>query len=343
MTEGGIKRRGVVTSLGHGLLRSETTAAIVFFALLAGLPVVVSGYTIYILPQYLLYGVLAMSLGLLWGFVGILSFGQAAFFALGAYAMGLSEAWGLGPNPAYVGLVASLVTGAALAAAIGYFLFSVDVRDVYFVLVTLALSIMVEQITVSQTQVTGGYNGMYVPRMSLLTGASGPLSLSKDAAIYYFVLPVVATVYSLLRWVLARPFGKVLVGIRENEDRLIALGFRTPLYKTAAFAVSGAVAGLAGALYGTHANFVSPSLGGVLFSTQVVVWVAIGGRESLLGALLGAVAVSALSTYLSALIPNYWQLALGIVFIAVIIAFKGGVAGAVMRVAERSAGRKEHG
>jgi urea transport system permease protein len=343
MTESRIKRRLVVKPLERGFLRSETTAAIVFFALLAVLPLVVSGYTIYILPQYLLYGVLAMSLGLLWGFVGILSFGQAAFFALGAYAMGLSETWGLGPDPAYVGLVTSLVIGAALAAAIGYFLFSVDVRDVYFVLVTLALSIMVEQITVSQSEVTGGYNGMYVPRMSLVPGTTGPLSLSTDAAIYYFILPVVAVVYSLLRWLLARPFGKVLVGIRENEDRLIALGFRTPLYKTAAFAVSGAVACLSGALYGTHANFVSPSLGGVLFSTEVVVWVAIGGRESLLGALLGAVGVSALSTYLSAVIPNYWQLALGIVFIAVIIAFKGGVAGAVMRVAERPAGRKEHG
>jgi urea transport system permease protein len=339
MTESRIKRRVTVKPLGRGSFRSESSVAVAFFALLAALPLVVSGYTIYILPQYLAYGLLAMSLGLLWGFVGILSFGQAAFFALGAYAMGLSETWGLGPDPAYVGLAASLVIGAALAAAIGYFLFSVDVRDVYFVLVTLALSIMVEQITVSQSEVTGGYNGMFVPRMSL----GGTLTLSTDVAIYYFILPIVGIIYSLLRWLLAQPSGKILVGIRENEDRLISLGFRTPLYKTAAFAVSGAVACLAGALYGTDANFVSPSLGGVLFSTEVVVWVAIGGRESLLGALLGAVAVSALSTYLSAIIPNYWQLALGIVFIAVIIAFKGGVAGALKRVTEGHAGRKQHG
>lgn len=312
-------------------LYSETTAAVVIFVLLAVLPILVSGYSIYILPQYLLYGMLAMSLGILWGFTGILSFGQAAFFALGAYAMGLAAKWGLGGNPAYTALVASLVIGAGLAAVVGYFLFSVGVRDVYFVLVTLALSIMVEQITVSQSQITGGYNGMFVPRLSLSLGVGHDIDLSTDAAIYYLVLPVVAAVYFLLRWLLDRPLGKVLVGIRENEDRVISLGFNTSLYKTAAFALSGAIACLAGALYGSHANFVSPSLAGVLFSTQVVVWVAIGGRESLLGALLGAVGVSALSNYLTAVIPEYWQLLLGIIFVVVIVSFKGGLAGAIGR------------
>lgn len=319
-------------------LRSETSIAAVVFVLLAVLPLLVSGYPIYILPQYLLYGMLAMSLGLLWGFAGILSFGQAAFFALGAYAMGLSATWGLGGNPAYPALLASLAIGAALAGLIGYFLFSAGVRDVYFVLVTLALSIMVEQVTVSQSGITGGYNGMFVPRMALGFGAGQEIDLSGDAAIYYVVLPVVAVVYILLRWLLGRPFGKILVGIRENEDRLISLGFNASLYKTAAFALSGAVACLAGALYGTDANFVSPSLGGVLFSTEVVVWVAIGGRESLLGSFLGAVAVSALANYLSAIIPDYWQLALGVVFVAVVVALRGGVAGMLERAFGSRAG-----
>jgi urea transport system permease protein len=306
-------------------------------------PAFVSGYPVYILPQYLLYGLLGMSLGILWGFTGILSFGQAAFFALGAYAMGLAAKWQIVGNPAYVALLASLCIGAGLAAVVGYFLFSAGVRDVYFVLVTLALSIMVEQVTVSQSQVTGGYNGMFVPRMSLSFGTGTPMDLSSDAAIYYVVLPVVAAVYFLLVWVLDRPFGKVLVGIRENEDRAISLGFNTYLYKTAAFALSGAVACLAGALYGTHANFVSPSLAGVLFSTQVVVWVAIGGRESLLGALLGAVVVAALSNYLTAITPEYWQLLVGILFVVVIVAFKGGIAGAIERALRRRASEREHG
>jgi urea transport system permease protein len=330
MSEERLRTWGVVKL--EGVWRqAETAFAAAIFLLLAAFPIFASGYAIYILPQYLLYGMLAMSLGILWGFVGILSFGQAAFFALGAYAMGLAAKWDIGGNPAYLAFIASIFIGAGLAAVVGYFLFSVGVRDVYFVVVTLALSIMVEQITVSQSQITGGYNGMFVPRMSLSFGTSQEIDLSSDEAIYYVVLPVVASVYCLLRWMLERPFGKVLVGIRENEDRVISLGFNSSLYKTAAFALSGAIACLAGALYGTHANFVSPSLAGVLFSTQVVVWVAIGGRESLLGALFGAVGVAALSNYLTAITPEYWQLVLGIVFVVVIVAFKGGLAGALGR------------
>jgi urea ABC transporter permease protein UrtC len=335
---GAIERKGSWA----GLRLNETTVAVAVFVLFAVLPALTSGYPIYILPQYLLYGMLAMSLGLLWGFTGILSFGQAAFFALGAYAMGLAAKWDFGSNPGYVALVASLGIGAGLAAIVGYFLFSAGVRDVYFVVVTLAISIMVEQITVSQSQVTGGYNGMFVPRMSLSFAYHSEIDLTSDTAIYYVVLPVVAGVYFWLRWLLCRPFGRVIVGIRENEDRATSLGFNTSLYKTAAFALSGAIACLAGALYGTHANFVSPSLAGVLFSTQVVVWVAIGGRESLLGALLGAVGVAALSNYLTAITPEYWQLVIGIIFVLVIVAFKGGVAGALDRVFRAKARSSAH-
>ncbi len=307
MIEERLRTSADVKLVGGVWRQSETGFAAAIFLLLAALPIFVSGYAIYILPQYLLYGMLAMSLGILWGFVGILSFGQAAFFALGAYAMGLAAKWDIGGNPAYLAFIASIFIGAGLAA------------------------------------VTGGYNGMFVPRMSLSFGTSREIDLSNDEAIYYVVLPVVASVYCLLRWMLERPFGKVLVGIRENEDRVISLGFNSSLYKTAAFALSGAIACLAGAFYGTHANFVSPSLAGVLFSTQVVVWVAIGGRESLLGALLGAVGVAALSNYLTAITPEYWQLVLGIIFVVVIVAFKGGLAGALGRAFRPKAGRRDHG
>jgi urea transport system permease protein len=327
-------RRGILT---------EPAAAALVFAVFAVLPILVTGYSIYILPQYMLYGILAMSLGLLWGVAGILSFGQAAFFAIGAYAMGLAMKWGIGGNPAYVALLASIVLGGALAGLVGYFLFSAGSRAVYFVLVTLALSIIVEQITISQSDITGGYNGMFIPRMSLTLGGSVALELSDDAGIYYVVLVITAVVYACLRALLHAPFGKVLVAIREDEDRAIALGFKTALYKTAAFAVSGAVACLSGALYGTHANFVSPSLAGVLFSTQVVVWVAIGGRQSLLGALLGAVAVAALSNYLTAITPEYWQLVLGAIFVVVIVAFKGGVAGAIDELLNNLRRKTGHG
>jgi urea transport system permease protein len=317
----------------RGLLDGESVAAVAVFLALAALPAVISGYPIYILPQYMLFGMLALSLSLLWGHVGIVSFGQAAFFALGAYAMGLAmQQTALPVNGAYLGLLSSVALGGALAGIIGYFLFSAGVRGAYFVIVTLALSIIVEQLAVSQSQITGGWNGMFIDRMSLTFGPLGEISLFDDAPIYYLVLAVLAAAFALLKSLSRSPFGKLLVGVRENEDRLQALGVRTPLYKTAAFALSGAIACLAGALYGTHANFVAPSLAGVLFSTEVVVWVAIGGRDSLLGALLGGILVASLSNYLSAIMPGYWQLALGILFVLVILFLKGGVAGAIVRL-----------
>jgi urea ABC transporter permease protein UrtC len=324
---------------GRRLLDGESVAAVVVFLALAALPAVISGYPIYILPQYMLFGMLALSLALLWGQVGIVSFGQAAFFALGAYAMGLAMGQTAVPvNGAYLGLLGSVVLGGALAGIIGYFLFSAGVRGAYFVIVTLALSIIVEQLAVSQSQITGGWNGMFIDRMSLTFGPLGEISLFDDAPIYYLVLAVVAAAFALLKGLSRAAFGKLLVGVRENEDRLLALGVRTPLYKTGAFALSGAIACLAGALYGTHANFVAPSLAGVLFSTEVVVWVAIGGRDSLLGALLGGILVASLSNYLSAIMPGTWQLALGILFVLVILFLKGGVAGAIAR--GLSAGRR---
>ena len=211
-------------------------------------------------------------------------------------------------------------------------------RGSYFVIVTLALSIITEQIAVSQSQLTGGWNGMFIDRMSLTFGPLGEVSLFPDAPIYYVVLVVVAATFALLKGLSHSPFGKILIGIRENEDRMVALGVRTPLYKTSAFALSGAIACLAGALYGTHANFVAPSLAGVLFSTEVVVWVAIGGRNSLLGALLGGILVASLSNYLSAVIPRYWQLALGILFVLVIVYLRGGIAGAIGNLTARRRG-----
>ena len=324
-------QRAATLRTARRLGASESGLAVVVLVAFAVLPIFVSGYSIYILPQYMLYGLMAMSLALLWGFGGILSIGQAGFFAIGGYAIGICFKYVEFMNPAYMGLIVAPAVGALLAGVLGYFLFRAGVRATYFVLVTLAVSIIVEQVAVSQSQWTGGWNGMYIPRMSLTFGSGTEISLFDDAPMFYFILCIVAIIYILLRWLVASKFGKVLVGIRENEDRVTSLGFDTSLYKTATFVISGALAAFAGALYGSHAGFVSPSLGGVLFSTSVVVWVAIGGRASLLGSLLAAIVVASLSNYLSALAPKYWQLFVGLIFVAVIIYFRGGVAGALSR------------
>lgn len=335
MSDAAVKQDNVLARPASAFWSGETPLALVAFLALALLPLFASGYVVYILPQYLLFGLLALSLGLLWGFAGIVSFGQAAFFAFGGYAIGLVLQAGLGPEGAWLAIAVAPLVGGLLAAISGYFLFSAGVRATYFVLITLALSIIAEQVAVSQSQITGGWNGMFVDRLSLGFGPLGEVALYQDVAAYYFVLPVVAAVYFAARALTVARFGKILVGIRENEDRMEALGYQPWVYKTVAFSVSGAIAGLAGGLYASHANFVSPSLAGVLFSTEVVVWVALGGRLSLFGALVGGVLVSALSNYLSSVAPQYWQLIVGLVFIGVIVFFKQGLAGLFADLAVR--------
>jgi urea transport system permease protein len=324
--------------------KREDLAALIVFAVLGAIPLVLSGYVVFILPQYMLFGILALSLALLWGYAGIVSFGQAAFFAVGAYAMGLVMKHAALPiNSAYVGILVGAAGGAAVALITGYFLFSAGVRATYFVVATLALSIIVEQTVKSFSHITGGWNGLYVDRMTLTLGPLLELSLFDDAPMYYGVLAIVLPVYIGVVALMRSRFGKIIVGIRENEDRMLALGFDVPLYKTLVFGLSGLLAGLAGALYATHASFAHPSNAGVLFSTQVVIWTAIGGRHSLLGALVGAIVVASLSNYLNAVTPQYWQLLQGLVFIAVVIAFRRGLAGLVETVfGSRGYGRKRH-
>ncbi len=194
-------------------------------------------------------------------------------------------------------------------------------------LATLALSILTEQLAVTKSTLTGGWNGLFVDRVNIKIGDLTLLDLSGDFNFFYLILFISFITYLILNYLENNKIGKVLRGIRENENRMLAMGYKTSFYKTVAFGVSGSVAALAGALYAAHANFISPSIAGVLFSTEVVVWVAIGGRYSLLGAFAGGIIVSFLSNYLSTITPQYWQLFLGIIFIITIIFFKDGLAG----------------
>lgn len=318
---------------------AENVLAVLLFVALFYVPYLVAGYTVFILPQYMLFGVLALTLCLLWGFGGMVSFGQGAFFAIGAYALGVTMQRFDGSTAPWVGLLLALALGGAVAAVIGYFLFSANVRDSYFVLVTLAISTIVYVIANSQSDLTGGFNGMYVDRVAFPFPGGAELSLAGDVTVYYTVFGFTLLAYlgfRLLQW---SPFGRILVSIRENEERTRALGYNTALYKTAAFGISGAVAALAGGLYATDAGFVSPSLGGVLFSTSVVVWVAVGGREYFVGALIGAIGISVLSNVLNSLIPEYWQLLLGVLFVLVIVFFRRGLIGSLLQVPQYLRGR----
>lgn len=301
--------------------RSDVPWAVIFFAIVALAPFVLSDYGVFILPQYLLYGVSAMALGLIWGYGGILSFGQAAFFGLGGYAMALALKDFDAFNPAYAGLVLAPAVAATLAGVVGWFLFSARVRDAYFVIITLAISVIFEQLAVSQSGITGGFNGMYVDRIRLTFFGGGELDLYDNVPMFYLILVFTIGAYAVARAAMASNWGKVLVAIRENEVRTESFGFNTATYKTQAFALAAALTAAAGALYATHAQFVAPPLFGVGLSTEIIIWTAVGGRTTLFGTLLGAVVVSVASERLSKAFPTYWQLLLGIIFILVVVIF----------------------
>ena len=309
---------------------------IFIFALLTFIPVIFKGYIVFILPQYILFGVLAMSLAFIWGNAGILSFGQASFFAIGGYTFGLLIKFFPEINHFFLGSLIVIFLGFVVAVITSYFLFSAGVKATYFVLATLALSILTEQLAVTKSTLTGGWNGLFVDRINIKVGDFTLLDLSGDVKFFYLILFISLIIYLILNYLENNKIGKVLRGIRENENRMLAMGYKTSFYKTVAFGVSGSVAALAGALYAAHASFISPSIAGVLFSTEVVVWVAIGGRYSLLGAFTGGIIVSFLSSYLSTITPQYWQLFLGIIFIVTIIFFKDGLAGIFKKRYERN-------
>ncbi|AZH24205.1 branched-chain amino acid ABC transporter permease [Haloplanus aerogenes] len=293
------------------------------------LPVVLQPYLAFLAAQYYLFSLMALSLGLLWGYVGILSFGQAAFFGLGAYVMAWSFKYTFVPglNPAYVALVlAPLVTG-AIAAILGWFLFYSDVKDVYFVIITLALSVILEQLAVSVSSIFGGFNGIYLPRMAVSIPGVFSYQLANDRVFYYVAFAALVGGYALCRRIVRSDFGETLLAIKENEERTKSLGYNTARYKTQVFTVSGALAGIAGALYATLSQFVSPPLTGFVLSTEVVIWVAVGGRNLLLGAITGGLLVNAASTGLSSALADRYILILGLIFIAVVVTFKKGVVG----------------
>lgn len=318
------------------ILGGDEWMGVLVLAVLALVPLFTEGYILYILPQYMTFGLLAVSLSLLWGAAGIVSFGQAAFFAIGGYVIGLlmKNPWVDWVNMAYVAFIIAPLAGALLAGLVGKFLFGAGVGTTYFVLATLALSIITEQLAKSWPDITGGWNGLYVDRLDL-TGPGFTVNMFPDVPMYYFVLCMVALVLVATMLLMRGRFGKIIAGVRENEGRMSALGFEIATYKTLIVALSGAIAAYSGSLYATHSGFVSPSLGGVLFSTEVLVWVAIGGRRSIAGSFVGGIVIASLANVLSALTPEYWQLIIGVIFIAVIMLFHEGIAGIIEILARR--------
>ncbi|RZL87734.1 MAG: branched-chain amino acid ABC transporter permease [Variovorax sp.] len=298
------------------------------WVVLALVPLVMGEWAQSQLAQFLTYGIFALGLGFLWGHVGVLSFGQAIFFGLGAYAMGLTSLGmlpGIAPN-AFNGFVLAFAISGLTAALLGSMLFyGRGLAGAYFGIVTLCAAVIVETAT-GRWDFVGGNNGLFgIPPLELPAFIAD--RVSDSTAQYVLAFSVALGVYALLRWLTRTPFGTVLAAVRDNDRRVAFLGYNVALHKNIAFVLSAMVSALAGAMFAKFFGFVSPTLIGFSLSTEVLIWVAVGGRGVLMGAFLGAILVRSVESALSERFGNYWLLLLGGVFVVVVVFFPIGVFG----------------
>lgn len=304
-------------------------ATVVFWLVMAAVPMFVSAWELVMFSQLLIYGIAAMSLAFIWGQGGLLCFGQALFFGLGAYVMALAGKGmipGL-PASAWLGLGLSVVVGGAVALAFGFALFfGKPLRGPYFGIVTLAAAVIVERIATNWRYI-GGYNGLLDIEPLSFAAISPRLDSADPLAGYVTVLAVAFAVFVMLNAVIRSPFGTVFRGLRSDEQRVASLGYSVGLWKAISLAMSGAAAALAGALFAVQFSFVSPAVIGFNMSTEILIWVAVGGKEVLLAAMAGAALVKYVEAALSEAVGRYYLLMIGILFIVIVIALPRGLLG----------------
>jgi branched-chain amino acid transport system permease protein len=291
-------------------------------ALLALLPVIAAAsgleYYLTFATRVLIFGLAATSLNLILGYGGMVSFGHAAFFGCGAYAATLLASQGVGS--AWVAWPLAAAASALLAAAIGAA--SLRTRGLYFIMITLAFAQMVYHAVVSLKGL-GGDDGMALAARATL-GAG--IDLRQDAAFYYVVLAIVAALAYAMGRILDAPFGRALQAIRENESRMEAIGYPVFRIKLVAFAIAGGAAGLAGALLANLNGRAGPGLLDWPQSGTLLVMVILGGVGHRLGGFLGAAVLLGMEEFLPQL-WNHWQMALGVLLLAVVLRAPRGLAG----------------
>jgi len=293
-------------------------------AALAILPWVLARHQLSILVDLLIFGLFAMSLDLIMGYTGMVSFGHAAYFGLGAYGSALVLIHFEPPIP--VALLAGALLAGAVAAPIGWF--STRATGIYFAMLTLAFAQLLYTVAYKWRDLTGGSDGIAgVPKTTLFWG--GP-SLAERRTFYYLVAVIVVLSLLACRALVRSPFGRALQAIRENEHRFVSLGRDSRPFKLVVFVIAAAFAGLAGALFAPFRGFASPEVMFWVLSGQGLMMVITGGIGTLVGPLIGAMVFLLVQEILSSY-TEHWMIFTGAVFVLIVIFLPGGVVGAARR------------
>jgi len=285
--------------------------------LLLAAPPFVSTYWLSILTLILIFGILAMSLDILMGYTGLPSFGHAAFFGVAAYAVAILSTryqmgfWGC--------TISAIILATAVAAIFG--LLVAHTKGVYFLMITLALSMVVWGLAFRWVDMTSGDNGIAgIPRPDF----GETISLWDEATFYYFVLAIYLGVFLLIYLFLSSPFGQSLKGIRESESRMQVLGYNTWLHKYLSYVAAGMFASVSGVLWAYYNGFVSPSDLEITASFEAFLMVIMGGPGTLVGPALGAGIIIFLQNFLSSFTER-WLMVIGAIYILTIIYLPGGI------------------
>ncbi len=301
------------------------------------------------LGRFLALAIVALGIDLIWGYTGLLSLGHGVFFAIGGYALAMHLKLQIPPTassqlPEFMNLYgvtelpwfwqpfysfpfsafAVVLIPAILAALLGYLVFRNRIRGVYFSILTQAATIVFFNFFNGQQKLINGTNGL--TDFKTLFGATVN---DRDSQYIFYILTVLflAATYALCRWLTSGRFGRLLVAIRDDEVRLRFSGYNPTGYKVLVFAISAGLAGIAGALFTVQTGIISPKAMDIAFSIEMVIWVAVGGRATLSGAILGALLVNFGKSFLSEQFPEVWLFFQGALFLIVVTVLPDGLVG----------------
>jgi urea transport system permease protein len=321
--------------------------AVVAAVLILVVPLFLSEFRLGLLGRFLALAIVALGVDLIWGYTGLLSLGHGIFFALGGYALAMNlqlqtsgdtlpeffSLYGVAELPWFwkpfysfpFTLAALVVIPTVVAGILGYLVFRNRIRGVYFSILTQAALIVFFNFFNGQQKLINGTNGLKTDT-SLMFGKE--VGTPEVQFLFYGVTVVLlALIYGLCRWLTSGRFGRMLVAIRDDENRVRFSGYDPTGFKVLVFALSGGIAGIAGALYTVQSGIVSPQYMDIAFSIEMVIWVAVGGRGTLIGAILGALTVTWARSLLSEEFPEFWLFFQGALFLIVVTVLPNGFIG----------------
>lgn len=312
------------------------------------MPLLLSTFRLGLFGRFLSLAIVALGIDLIWGFTGLLSLGHGIFFALGGYAFAMFlqlNSLDTGQIPEFFGLygvaelpwfwqpfysfpftlLAIALIPTIVAGLLGYLVFRNRIRGVYFSILTQAALVVFFNLFNGQQKWINGTNGLKTDITTFFGQEVG--SDGMQLTFYFITVAMLALMYGLCRWLTSGRFGRLLIAIRDDENRVRFSGYDPTGFKVLVFAVSGGIAGIAGALYTVQSGIVSPQYMDIAFSIEMVIWVAVGGRATLVGAILGAVLVNWARALLSESFPAVWLFFQGALFLLVVTALPDGIVG----------------